>query len=80
MSLDASSTVITVIYSNNEINYFFCRMSAATQEERDEWISRLQGSISHHPFYDMLANRKKKAQHAGAIAAAHNVQHWDQTS
>lgn len=38
-------------------------MSAATAEERDEWIECLRRSISHNPFYDMLAQRKKKAQH-----------------
>jgi cytohesin len=38
-------------------------MSAATVEERDEWIECLRRSISHNPFYDMLAQRKKKAQH-----------------
>ncbi|KPJ12790.1 Cytohesin-1 [Papilio machaon] len=41
----------------------FFRMSASTAEERDEWIECLRRSISHNPFYDMLAQRKKKAQH-----------------
>lgn len=49
-------------------------MSAATQEERKEWISRLEDSISHNPFYDMLASRKRKAQHANSAAAAHAAQ------
>lgn len=44
-------------------NSFIFRMSAATVEERDEWIECLRRSISHNPFYDMLAQRKKKAQH-----------------
>ncbi|KAF0760930.1 cytohesin-1 [Aphis craccivora] len=38
------------------------RMSAATAEEKDEWTKCLKQSISHNPFYDMLAARKKKAQ------------------
>jgi len=38
------------------------RMSASTEEEKDEWIKCIQQSISHNPFYDMLAVRKKKAQ------------------
>ncbi|XP_077256746.1 cytohesin steppke isoform X3 [Temnothorax americanus] len=38
------------------------RMSAATDEEKDEWIKCVRQSISHNPFYDMLAARKKKAQ------------------
>ncbi|XP_075231682.1 cytohesin steppke isoform X1 [Lycorma delicatula] len=38
------------------------RMSAATSEEKDEWIKCVRQSISHNPFYDMLAARKKKAQ------------------
>ena len=38
------------------------RMSASTEEEKDEWIKCIQQSISHNPFYDMLAARKKKAQ------------------
>ena len=37
-------------------------MSASTEEEKDEWIKCIQQSISHNPFYDMLAARKKKAQ------------------
>nr|CAD7201514.1 unnamed protein product [Timema douglasi] len=38
------------------------RMSAATPEEKDEWIKCVRQSISHNPFYDMLSARKKKAQ------------------
>ncbi|XP_043233219.1 cytohesin-1-like isoform X2 [Amphibalanus amphitrite] len=38
------------------------RMSAATQEEMNEWIKAIQQSISLNPFYDMLAARKRKAQ------------------
>ncbi|XP_011173194.1 cytohesin-1 isoform X3 [Solenopsis invicta] len=38
------------------------RMSAATDEEKDDWIKCVRQSISHNPFYDMLAARKKKAQ------------------
>nr|XP_034184544.1 cytohesin-1 isoform X3 [Osmia lignaria] len=38
------------------------RMSAATDEEKEEWIKCVRQSISHNPFYDMLAARKKKAQ------------------
>ncbi|CAH0564682.1 unnamed protein product [Brassicogethes aeneus] len=38
------------------------RMSASSDEERKEWIMRLTQSISHNPFYDMLATRKRKAQ------------------
>ncbi|CAK1547265.1 unnamed protein product [Leptosia nina] len=45
------------------------RMSASTAEERDEWIECLRRSISHNPFYDMLAQRKKKAQHS--VHSAH---------
>ncbi|XP_052869699.1 uncharacterized protein LOC128275286 isoform X1 [Anopheles cruzii] len=37
------------------------RMSAATEEEQLEWISRLNQSISHNPFHDILVQRKKKA-------------------
>lgn len=39
------------------------RMSAATPEEKEEWIKCIRQSISHNPFYDMLAARKRKAQH-----------------
>ena len=39
------------------------RMSAATAEEKHKWIEGIRTSISHNPFYDMLAARKKKAQH-----------------
>ncbi|XP_061517935.1 uncharacterized protein LOC1275590 [Anopheles gambiae] len=37
------------------------RMSAATEEEQQEWITRLNQSISHNPFHDILVQRKKKA-------------------
>ncbi|XP_077980682.1 cytohesin-2-like isoform X2 [Glandiceps talaboti] len=39
------------------------RMSAASQEEREDWIKSIQASISKDPFYDMLVARKKKATH-----------------
>lgn len=39
------------------------RMSASTEEEKQDWMQRLSQSISHNPFYDMLAQRKRKAQH-----------------
>ncbi|XP_022917218.1 cytohesin-1 isoform X3 [Onthophagus taurus] len=39
------------------------RMSASSEEEKQDWIARLNQSISHNPFYDMLASRKRKAQH-----------------
>ncbi|XP_070579909.1 cytohesin-1-like isoform X2 [Ptychodera flava] len=39
------------------------RMSAATEEEREEWIKCIRASISKDPFYDMLVARKKKATH-----------------
>lgn len=37
------------------------RMSAATEEDKQEWIKCLSQSISHNPFYDILVQRKKKA-------------------
>ncbi|XP_031623040.1 cytohesin-1-like isoform X1 [Contarinia nasturtii] len=37
------------------------RMSAATEEDKQEWIKCLNASISHNPFYDILVQRKKKA-------------------
>ncbi|XP_063702865.1 uncharacterized protein LOC134832685 isoform X1 [Culicoides brevitarsis] len=37
------------------------RMSAASEEEREEWIKCLNQSISTNPFYDILVQRKKKA-------------------
>ena len=39
------------------------RMSASSEEEKQDWIHRLNQSISDNPFYDMLASRKRKAQH-----------------
>ncbi|RWS28603.1 cytohesin-1-like isoform X2 [Leptotrombidium deliense] len=39
------------------------RMSAATQEDKDIWIKCIRQSISHNPYFDMLAARKRKAQH-----------------
>lgn len=39
------------------------RMSAATVEEKDEWIGCIKSSISEHPVYDILAARRRKATH-----------------
>ncbi|KAK4323147.1 hypothetical protein Pmani_006147 [Petrolisthes manimaculis] len=38
------------------------RMSAASPDEKEEWIKCIRQSISHNPFYDMLAKRKKNIQ------------------
>ncbi|XP_018014317.1 cytohesin-1 isoform X5 [Hyalella azteca] len=38
------------------------RMSAATHDEKEEWIKCIRQSISHNPFYDLLAKRKKNIQ------------------
>eukprot|EP00914_Ancora_sagittata_P014903 GHVO01029272.1.p1 GENE.GHVO01029272.1~~GHVO01029272.1.p1 ORF type:complete len:252 (+),score=21.72 GHVO01029272.1:66-758(+) len=38
------------------------RMSAASEDEREEWIKCIKASISENPFYDMLAARRKKTQ------------------
>ncbi|CAG2212609.1 CYTH [Mytilus edulis] len=39
------------------------RMSAATKDDKDEWIRCIKASISENPFYDMLAARRKKVLH-----------------
>ncbi|XP_015790227.1 cytohesin-1 [Tetranychus urticae] len=39
------------------------RMSASTKEEKDIWVKCIRQSISHNPYFDMLAARKKKAQY-----------------
>lgn len=39
------------------------RMSATTVEEKDAWVAGIRASVSHNPFYDILAARKRKAQH-----------------
>lgn len=36
-------------------------MSAATEDDKKDWIERLNLSISHNPFYEILVQRKKKA-------------------
>lgn len=37
------------------------RMSASKAEDKDEWIYAIKASISEHPFYEMLALRRKNA-------------------
>lgn len=37
------------------------RMSASKAEDKDEWIRAIKASISEHPFYEMLALRRKNA-------------------
>lgn len=38
------------------------RMHSATTEEKDAWMKAIKTSISHNPYFDMLAARKRKAQ------------------
>ncbi|XP_060560232.1 cytohesin-1-like isoform X3 [Ruditapes philippinarum] len=40
------------------------KMSAATADEKDEWIKCIKSCISENPFYDMLNARRKKAAQA----------------
>ncbi|XP_064622596.1 cytohesin-1-like isoform X3 [Lineus longissimus] len=37
------------------------RMSASTEDEKEEWIKCIKASISEHPVYDILAMKRKKA-------------------
>uniref|UniRef100_A0A8D0NE75 Cytohesin-2 n=1 Tax=Sus scrofa TaxID=9823 RepID=A0A8D0NE75_PIG len=43
-----------------EGNHMVYRISAPTQEEKDEWIKSIQAAVSVDPFYEMLAARKKR--------------------
>uniref|UniRef100_H2Y8B8 PH domain-containing protein n=1 Tax=Ciona savignyi TaxID=51511 RepID=H2Y8B8_CIOSA len=40
------------------------RMSAATPDEKEDWIRCIRKSISKDPYYDMIAARKKRAEKA----------------
>ncbi|XP_065578705.1 cytohesin-1-like isoform X2 [Artemia franciscana] len=42
------------------------RMSAASAEEKEHWMKCIQQRISHHPFYDILAERKNRIQKTGS--------------
>ncbi|XP_013391576.1 cytohesin-1-like isoform X2 [Lingula anatina] len=46
-----------------EGKHSYYRMSAATPEEKEEWMRCIKASINEHPFYDMLVARRKKATH-----------------
>ncbi|KAK2088843.1 Cytohesin-2 [Saguinus oedipus] len=43
-----------------EGNHMVYRISAPTQEEKDEWIKSIEAAVSVDPFYEMLAARKKR--------------------
>ncbi|KAG8446647.1 hypothetical protein GDO86_014192 [Hymenochirus boettgeri] len=43
-----------------EGNHTVYRISAASPEEKEEWIKCIKAAISKDPFYEMLAARKKK--------------------
>uniref|UniRef100_A0A7N4PCQ6 Cytohesin-2 n=1 Tax=Sarcophilus harrisii TaxID=9305 RepID=A0A7N4PCQ6_SARHA len=43
-----------------EGNHMVYRISAPTQEEKDEWIKSIKAAVSVDPFYEMLAARKKR--------------------
>lgn len=36
------------------------RVSAASAQERDQWIEAIRASITRVPFYDLVSTRKKK--------------------
>ncbi|XP_027897552.1 cytohesin-2-like [Xiphophorus couchianus] len=38
----------------------FYRLNAASEEERDDWISAIRASITKDPFYDLVSMRKRK--------------------
>ncbi|XP_021481170.1 cytohesin-3 isoform X1 [Oncorhynchus mykiss] len=38
----------------------YYRMSAATADERDDWIGSIRASITKDPFYDLVSLRKRK--------------------
>uniref|UniRef100_A0A3P9PAK3 Cytohesin 4a n=1 Tax=Poecilia reticulata TaxID=8081 RepID=A0A3P9PAK3_POERE len=38
----------------------FYRLNAASEEERDDWISAIRTSITKDPFYDLVSMRKRK--------------------
>jgi cytohesin len=72
VSIDIHTLVLCIIANPSQFSIFpisqvvegkhtVYRMSAATDEEKQEWIKCLQQSISHNPFYDILVQRKKKA-------------------
>lgn len=37
------------------------KMSAASADDREEWIRSIRASVSDNPFYDLLAARRRKA-------------------
>ncbi|KAJ6221623.1 hypothetical protein RDWZM_000168 [Blomia tropicalis] len=39
------------------------RLAAANLEEKVAWVNGIRASVSRSPFYEMLAARKRKAQH-----------------
>ncbi|UYV77460.1 CYTH1 [Cordylochernes scorpioides] len=43
-------------------NHNMYRMSAASQQKKDEWIDSIGQSVTHNPFYDILAARKNKKE------------------
>jgi len=43
------------------------RMSASTEEEKDDWIKCIQASISTNPFYDMMSQRKRKVKGGSTV-------------
>lgn len=45
------------------------KMSAATAEEKDDWIRCISASISENPFHHMLTARRQKVKKVGGQAA-----------
>lgn len=45
-------------------HHFFCfRMAAATQEERDQWMSAIEDSIEDNPFCRIIEEKKASRRH-----------------
>ena len=52
------------IPTKNHRSPFFCfRMAAATQEERDQWMSAIEDSIEDNPFCRIIEEKKASRRH-----------------
>lgn len=48
----------------NHANY---RIQASSEDEKKEWMGRIQASISRNPFLEMLQERRQRVTKSGPV-------------
>ena len=48
-------------------NHLHYRIQAANESEKEEWMKRIQASISRNPFFEKLQERRQRVSAKGTV-------------